>query len=177
MKRFVPSVAWFFAGAVLGQLAGTTLFQLWSKLGILLPVAHWFDALGGNTMVKCWFILWSNAIAWFLAAVVGILGGIFVERHFVRYLSLFGIGFVFVPLAIYAYCYSAMPLFSRVVWHSVSIVLLVVCGILSHRRKQPSNTALEPTAAAPSVSGTSSNPPAGGISTPVSSGGGSALDR
>jgi len=39
------------------------------------------------------------------------------------------------------------------------------------------NTALEPTAAAPSVSGTSSNPPAGGISTPVSSGGGSALDR
>jgi len=55
MKRLMPSVLWFVAGAVLGQLAGTTLFQLWSKVGILMPVAHWFDSHGGNMMVHCQF--------------------------------------------------------------------------------------------------------------------------
>jgi hypothetical protein len=149
MKRFMPSVAWFGAGAVLGQLAETTLFQLWSKLGILLPVAHWFDSFGGDTMVRCWFVLWSNAIGWFLAAVVGILGGIFVERHFVGYLLLFGIGLAFVPLALCSYLYSAPPFFSSVVWHAVSIALAVLCGILSHRRKQPPHHALQQTATAP----------------------------
>jgi hypothetical protein len=43
--------------------------------------------------------------------------------------------------------------------------------------KQPPNTALEPTAAAPSVSDAPSNPKAGGESKSASSGGGSALDR
>ena len=47
-----------------------------------------------------------------------------------------------------------------------------------HRRgKLTPNTALEPTAAAASVSSTPSNPKAGDDSTSVSSGGGSALDR
>jgi hypothetical protein len=44
-------------------------------------------------------------------------------------------------------------------------------------RRRPPNTALEPTAAAPSVSATPSNPKAGGDSTSASGGGGSALDR
>jgi hypothetical protein len=43
--------------------------------------------------------------------------------------------------------------------------------------KSPPNTALEPTAAAPSVSDVPGNPKAGGESTSASSGGGSALDR
>ena len=43
--------------------------------------------------------------------------------------------------------------------------------------KTPPNTALEPTAAAPSVSATPSDPKAGGDSTSASGGGGSALDR
>ena len=43
--------------------------------------------------------------------------------------------------------------------------------------KQPPNSALEPTAAAPSVSDASSNLKAGGDSTSASSGGGSAMDR
>ena len=137
MKRFMPLAVWFTAGAVLGQLAETTLFQLWSKLGIMMPVAHWLDSLGGDTLVKCWFVLWSNAIGWFLAALVGILGGLFVGRHLARYLLLFGVGFAFVPLALYSYLYSAMPLFSSVVWHAISIVLVVLGGMLSRRRRQP----------------------------------------
>jgi hypothetical protein len=44
-------------------------------------------------------------------------------------------------------------------------------------KELPLNTALEPTAAAPSVSNVPSNPKADGGSAPVPSGGGSALDR
>jgi hypothetical protein len=145
MKRFMPSVVWFVAGAVLGQLAETTLFQLWSKLGLMTPVAHWLDSVGGDTMVKCWFVLWSNAICWFLAAIVGILGGVFVERHLMRNLLLFGVGFAFVPLALYSYLYSAVPVFSSVVWHAVSIILVMLGGILSHRGRHPHINLLEHT--------------------------------
>jgi hypothetical protein len=43
--------------------------------------------------------------------------------------------------------------------------------------RQPPNTALEPTAAAPSVSDVPGNPKISDLSTPASGGGGSALDR
>ena len=72
---------------------------------------------------------------------------------------------------------------------AITYVLLPVlaCGyflaaysIWSYRRrrgKMTPNTALEPTAAAPSVLDVPSNPKAGDSSTSVSGGGGSALDR
>ena len=73
MKRFITSVGWFGAGAVLGQLTHTVVFQLWDKVGLLLPIGHWIAARGGNAMVKCWFILWVNTPNWLFAALVGIL--------------------------------------------------------------------------------------------------------
>jgi hypothetical protein len=69
MKRFVPSVVWFVAGAVLGQLADSVLFRLWSNAGVFMPIGHWLDSHGGETMVKCWFVLWVNATSWFVAVI------------------------------------------------------------------------------------------------------------
>ena len=139
MKRFVPSIVWFVAGAVLGQLADGVLFRLWSDVGILLPVGHWFDSYGGDAMVKCWFILWVNTTSWLLAAIAGILAGTFVKRHLLRYLVTFGIGFAFVPFAIDGFLYSEIPRFSLVLWHVVSLALVVLCGLLLHRLKQSPN--------------------------------------
>ena len=145
MKRFMPSILWFVAGAALGQLAQTSLFQLWTKSGILMPVAHWCDLVGGDALTKCWFILYDHATIWIIAICVGIFGGVFIRRHFLRYLLWFSAGFAFVPLAIYAYLHSAMPLSSSVVWHIVSIIFIVACGCIFHRLRRPPNTALEPT--------------------------------
>lgn len=58
----------------------------------------------------------------------------------------------------------------------VNLVFQVVLFFVRPKNLMP-NTALEPTAAAPSVSDAPSNPKAGGESTSASGGGGSALDR
>jgi hypothetical protein len=149
MKRFMPLFVWFCAGAILGQMAETVLFRLWSKLGILMPVAHWLDGVGGNVLVNCWFIFWVNATSWFLAAVIGILGGVFVKNHLVRYLVSFGVGFAIVPITLHSYLNSEVPPFNSVLWHIVSIALVVLCGVLSHRRKEPRSIARGSTATAP----------------------------
>ena len=141
MKRFWLSVVWFIVGAVLGQQADDgIIFRLWDKLGLLMPVAHWLDLHSGNTMVKCWFILWVNVVNWFLVAMVGILGGLFIKRCLVLNLMLFGFGFAFVPFFLYAYLYSYIPSFGDVARHAVLIVLAVLCGLLSHGRAQQSDT-------------------------------------
>jgi hypothetical protein len=140
MKRFLPSVIWFTAGAVLGQLAETVLFQLWDKVGLLIPVARWFHSHGDNTMVKCWFIFWVNVPNWFLVAMVGILGGLLIKRCLVLNLLLFGFGFALVPLALYAYLNSYVPTFGDVARHAVLIALAVLCGLLSYRWARPPNT-------------------------------------
>jgi len=149
MKRCLPLLVWFGAGAVLGLLADGIMFRLWSKADILVPVGHWLDSHGGDTMVKCWFVLWVNATAWFLAAVAGLFAGRFVKRHLVRDLLAFGIGFAFVPIAIDGYLYSHLPSISGVAWHLVSLALVVSCGLLFHRRTQSPNQTLHAAAAAP----------------------------
>jgi hypothetical protein len=149
MKRYLPSIVWFGAGAVFGLLADGVLFRLWSKVGILLPIGHWLDSHGGDTLVKCWFVLWVNATAWFLAAAVGFFAGRFVKRQLVRCLLAFGIGFAFVPIAIDGYLYSDIPRISGVAWHVVSLAVVVLCGLLFHRPTQSPNQTLQATAAAP----------------------------
>jgi hypothetical protein len=171
MKRFWPLAAWFVAGALLGQLADGVLFRLWSKVGILLPVGHWLDSHGddvwvkvgvffpiglwldshgGDILVKCWFIVWANATNWALAVLVGVLAGCFVKRHILRYLLAFGVGFAFVPFGVNGYIDSETPRFSLVVWHLVSVALVVVCGLLFQSWKSP-NKSLHATAAAPAT--------------------------
>ncbi|HXR46901.1 MAG TPA: hypothetical protein VN784_05615 [Candidatus Limnocylindrales bacterium] len=137
----MPSIVWFGAGAVLSQLTSTVLFRLWEKLGILMPVAHWLDSHGGQAAAKSWFIFWIFLPHWLVAVVVGVLAGLFVKRHLMPYLLLFGVGFVLEPLAAYCYLSSDIPRFSDVAWYSVSIPVLLLCGILSYRRKSPPNNA------------------------------------
>ncbi len=52
---------------------------------------------------------------------------------------LFGLGFAFVPLALYAYLNSYVPCFGDVARHTVLIALAVLCGLLSHRRARSPN--------------------------------------
>ena len=52
----------------------------------------------------------------------------------------FGIGFAFVPVAIYSYLYSVIPLFSIIVCHAVSVPLVLLCGCLSHKRAASQRT-------------------------------------
>ena len=138
MKQYWSSVVWFGVGAVLGQLAESVVFPLWSKLGLLLPISHWLYSHGGDTMDKCWFILWTNVTSWFLVAVVSVIGCLFIKRCLVLNLMLFGFGFAFVPLVICAYLYSQVPSFNNVVQHAISIGLALLCGLLCRRsRRQP----------------------------------------
>ena len=144
MKRFVPSGVWFCAGIILSPFAGSVLFRLWSKLGILIPVAQWLGSLGGDTMAKGWFFIWVFIPYWICAAAVGILAGLFVKRHLVTHLLSFSIGFVLEPLATYVYSASDIPRFCSVVLYGVSVPLAVLCGVLSHRRRSPRTIALGP---------------------------------
>lgn len=150
MKRFVSLAAWFVAGAVLGRLADTVVFELWQRLEFLLPVAHWFDLHGGETLVKCWFVLWLHTPSWLLSVLVGILGGRFIQRQPLPRLLLFGIGFVVIPLALFSYLYSSVPTPGSIAWDTVSIPLILLCGFLTHRRIQPPLKPLPATIAAPS---------------------------
>ena len=137
MRWSWSALVWFGVGVVLGQLADSVLFPLWSKLGLFLRVGHWLDLHGGGWMVKCWFILWINVVSWFLAAVIGVLGGLFSKHCLVLNLMLFGFGFAFVPLVVYAYLNSQDPSVGNVVQHSISIGLAVLCGQLSRKLLRP----------------------------------------
>jgi hypothetical protein len=67
--------------------------------------------------------------------------------------------------------------FTETALWGIGVVLLIRYVLRDFGRKSSPNTALEPTAAAPSVLDAPSNPKAGSDSTSASGGGGSALDR
>jgi len=133
IKQLWPTVVWFGGGIALGQLAESVFFPLWSKLGLLLPIGHWLDSHGSKAMVWCWFVLWINVTSWSLAIVAGILTGLFTKHHLVLHLLLFGFGFAFVPLVLYAYLHSQIPSFGNVVQHTISIGLAIFSGLVSHK--------------------------------------------
>jgi len=153
MKRFWPSVVWFCAGAVLGEIAGTFLFNIWSHLGhpVLRPVHDWLASLGYTSLAHCWVWLWLNLPIWLSAVVVGFVAGIIIRQHSALNLLLVGLGFAVVPFALSVYLYSFTPYLIQYVWHLATIVILVLFGLLGHRirRTMLPNTALEPTPTAP----------------------------
>ncbi len=130
VKKLWLAFAWFLGGAILGQLAGGFLFRLWAKA---LPVSRWLDPHDSEAIFQFWIILWLNAVPWILAAVAGVIRGLFEEDHLLSHLVLFGLGFVFVPLALFAYLNSRVPGFDIVAEHTPSIGLAIFFGLLSHR--------------------------------------------
>jgi hypothetical protein len=149
MKESWSLIAWFGAGAVSVQVEESVLSPLWEalwfKLGILVPVVHWLASVGGNTLVRCWFVIWFHVPTWFLVALVGLIGGVFIKRHIVLDLMLFGLGFAFWRLvfSIYVYGYSLsevvqnlqnfMNIIMNIIFLGIILGLPVLCGLLSHR--------------------------------------------
>jgi hypothetical protein len=127
------AAVWFCGGGALGQLANTILFPLWSKTGLLLPIGHWLDGHGGKAFVWFWFILWLNIASWSLAAVIGVLIGLFTGHRLLLNLVLFGLGFAVVPLALFAYLDSTIPSAGNITQGAVAIALVLLGGLLSHR--------------------------------------------
>jgi hypothetical protein len=151
MRRFMPSVIWFISGVILGQFTESALTPLWMKIGLLLPIGHWLDSFGVKSLDWCWLVVDIWLVSWLIVAVVSIIGGLLIKRHFLSSILFFGIGFAFVPLVLHAYLHSHIPTFADYWQHVIIFCIAVVCGILSHRhtRRLPPNTALEPTPTAP----------------------------
>jgi len=133
MKRFLPTVVWFVSGAVIGEIADTLLFGLWSRLGLLTPVAHWLQSRGYETLADYWGVVWLHLVSWLVVVVAGMLAGLFLRRRLVLDLIAFGIGFAFVPLAISAYFYSYVPSIHSWIYHVAVVVVLITCGVLSQK--------------------------------------------
>ena len=117
MKPLLPPIASFSAGAVLGQIAHTFLFQIWAQFGPHPPN-------------RGWYILWINAPSWVLAAFVGFFLGIFIKRRLMILVLLFGLPFAFAPAAIYWYLYSGTPTFRGVVGDAVAIPIIIGAALL-----------------------------------------------
>ena len=147
MRRFIPSVIWFFAGIVLGQFTESVLSPLWMKLGLLLPVSRWLDSFGIKSLVWCWLLVDVWLVSWLIGASVSIIGGLYTRRQFARSMMLFGLGFAFVPLAIYSCLYSHIPTFADYWQHAIIFAIILACGFVSHQWKRimPPNKSLEPT--------------------------------
>ena len=136
MKRFWPFAAWFLVGAVLGQFTETVLFPALDNTGyhdVLAPVMRWLATHGWKHFERIWLAIYLYGMSWLIAAVVSIVGGFFVKRHLFLNMLLFGIGFAFVPLALWAYLYSSVPVFACYVDHGVIVGIAIICGLLSHR--------------------------------------------
>jgi hypothetical protein len=133
MKRLLSSIIWFGSGAVLGQVAHTLLFQLWTQLGFLTPPN------------RSWYVLWINAPEWLVAAAIGASAGIFIKRHLVTRLLLFGLGFAFAPPAIYWYLNSNTPTLRGVAGDAVCIPILIWCALIIRNPTRPANQHLQPT--------------------------------
>jgi hypothetical protein len=148
MRRFMPSIIWFVGGVILGQLAESVLTPLWMKLGLLLPVGRWLDSFGIKSLDWYWLVVDIWLVSWVIAALVSIIGGLYIRHQFLRRMVLFGVGFAFVPLAVHSYLYSHVPTFADYWQHAIIFAIILVSGFVSHRwnRTMPPNTALEATA-------------------------------
>ena len=135
-KQLWICAAWLGGGMVLGHVTDNVLFPLWSKLEPLEPIPGWLDWLVTSTsdvVLWIWFVLWSNAPRWCAVAIIGILRGRFTQADLVVHLLLFGLGFALLPLAFYIYSHSALPSFNIIAQHVISIGLIIVFGLVSHR--------------------------------------------
>ena len=134
MKRLWPSVVWFCAGAVLGEIASTVLFHIWSHIAhpFFISIHDWLASLGHQSLAHGWVWLWLNLPTWFSAVVVGFVAGVAIRRHHVLNLLLVGLGFSVVPLALAVYLYSFAPYLMEYVWHLAAIVVLFLSGLLGH---------------------------------------------
>jgi hypothetical protein len=133
MKRLWPSILWFCAGAVLGQFAESVLFPLWSKLGFVFPVTRWLASFAPDTLLKCWLIVYIGIVSWLIVALVGVIGGLFIKRDRLLRVLLFGCGFAYVPLALYAYLNSYAPTFADYLQHTLIVGIAVMCAHYGRR--------------------------------------------
>ena len=130
-KQWWGLAGWIFAGIVLGEFGETVLFRFWLD-DVFLPVVRHFGSSNGSVSWH-WFALWLNAPSWVMAAVAGILGGLFTKSPPTLALTFFGIGFAFTSLVLRAYFYSEMPSLEIISQHAVSIPLAVFCGLFARK--------------------------------------------
>ena len=147
MKYVWPQMVWFCAGAILGQITESVLFPVWAKLGLLMPVGHWIASFGYVILDRCWLLVYIWSLSWLIVALVSVLGGILIKRHHLLKMALFGAGFAFVPLIIWAYINSSFPILADYLQHIVIVGVAVLGGLLGHmwnssvrRTSQPGST-------------------------------------
>jgi len=103
------------------------------RLGLLTPVVRWVASFGNNRLDYCWLIVDIWLVSWLIVALVSIIGGLFIKRHLLLNVLLFGISFAFVPLALHAYLYSRVPKLLDYEQHIIIVGVAVVCGLLSNK--------------------------------------------
>jgi hypothetical protein len=139
MKRFMPHILWFVAGAILGIAASTVLHELWFRLGWRQPVAEWLASQGQTALAGHWGLVWLHLPDCLVAAVVGICAGLIMKRQPVVPLLMFGIGFVVAPLVVsfvmgFDFTVFGPAVSARAIASSCgTIVVALLFGLLSHR--------------------------------------------
>jgi hypothetical protein len=133
MKYFWPQMAWFCTGAILGQFTESVLFPVWAKFGLLMPIGHWVASFGYESLSWCWLLVYIWFVSWLIVALVSVIGGIVIKSRPLLNMFLFGVGFAFAPLALYAYLVSRVPNLADYIQHLVIVGIAVLCASLGHQ--------------------------------------------
>ena len=136
---------WIIAGAAMGVLGSTVLFNLWFRLGWRRPVARWLLAHGAGQITGYWDLVWLHLVDWLIVGSVSVAAALFVRRQLVLKTSLFCLSYVLAPFLIsiangydpfgYGPRVFAMSLLSNGSSIALGITLAVLLGALRSRSK------------------------------------------